>query len=142
MAKSGPFIVVEDDRDDQEIMLEIIKGVGVPNQLILFNRCKPAFSYLKTTLEQPFLILCDINLPQQSGLDFKKQIDADPQLRQRSIPFIFFSTSDDPRTVTEAYTKMTVQGFFKKEAKLAALNETIKIITDYWKLCLHPNTTN
>lgn len=61
----------------------------------------------------PLIILCDINLPGQTGLQFKKQIDNDDELRQQSIPFVFISTNASREPVTEAYTKMTVQVFSK-----------------------------
>ena len=140
MSRKGPIILVEDDVDDQSMMEEVIREVGIENQLIFFSNGPEAFAYLKTTKSQPFLIFSDINLPIQSGIEFKKSVDADPQLRQKSIPFIFFSTSTDKQSVTTAYTEMTVQGFFKKKNTYAELVRTVGIIMDYWKLCQHPNS--
>src|ERR1700712_2213666 len=100
--KSGPIIIIEDDADDKNILEEILKELNVHNQLIWFNNCKDAHHYLKTTSQQPFIIFSDVNLPGQKGIDFKKQIDADPDLRKRSIPFVFYSTSVDRLTVNEA----------------------------------------
>ncbi len=139
MAKSGPIIIVEDDIDDQEIITDLLRELKVPNKIIFFIKSPDAFEYLKTTEQQPFIILCDINLPGVNGLDFKKQIDDDQELRQKSIPFIFFSTSDDTRVVTEAFTKMTVQGYFKKSSSIPELKKTLGLIIDYWKLSKHPH---
>jgi CheY-like chemotaxis protein len=140
MAKAGPVIVVEDDLDDQAILDDILKELKVPNKLIWFTRSSDAFKYLKTTAEQPFIIFSDVNLPGQNGIEFKRQIDNDPELRQKSIPFIFFSTSVNKTAVTEAFTQMTVQGFFKKSDKYEEIKRIVRLVLDYWYLCKHPNS--
>ncbi len=105
-----------------------------------FNNGTDAFNYLKTTRDQPFIIFCDVNLPEQSGIEFKRQIDEHKELRKKSIPFVFYSTSVSLSAVNEAYTQMTVQGFFKKENSYEEIKKTIRVIFDYWQLCQHPNS--
>lgn len=139
MAKSGPIIIVEDDPEDQELMLEALAQLGVQNNVHFFTGGKQAIDFLLITTEQPFLIITDINLPQMSGLQFQRKIQEHEFLRKKSIPFIFLSTTDNPRTVEQAYDQ-TVQGFFKKPGSFLQLKETLKNIIDYWKCCRHPNT--
>jgi response regulator RpfG family c-di-GMP phosphodiesterase len=138
--KSGPIIIVEDDVDDKEIMEDALKELKVPNKLVWFKNCDDAWQYLKTTLDQPFIIISDVNLPRQNGLDFKRQIDNDAELRRKSIPFIFYSTAVNQQIINEAYTKMTVQGFFQKSTGFEEMKRNIKLILDYWTACKHPNT--
>jgi CheY-like chemotaxis protein len=137
--KSGPVIILEDDIDDQELLESIFRELNVKNKLIWFTIPGEAFNYLKTTSDQPFIIFCDVNLPMETGINFKKRIDDDPHLRKKSIPFVFYSTSVDQKTVNEAYTKMTVQGFFQKGNSFEEIKKTIRLIIDYWMLCKHPN---
>lgn len=140
MAKSGPIILIDDDTDDHEIMLEVLRDLGVENKLVHFTNGPESFTYLKTTTEQPFLIFCDVNLPGESGLEFKYRVDHDPELRQKSIPFVFYSTSVNHSAVNEAYTTMTVQGFFRKGNNFSEIRKIIGLVLDYWRLCKHPNT--
>ena len=91
--KSGPIIVIDDDADDKDIFESVLKELGVDNKRLWFTNCKDAFEYLRTTNEQPFIIFCDVNIPGLTGIEFKRQIDKHPQLRKKSIPFIFYSTS-------------------------------------------------
>lgn len=140
MAKSGPILIVEDDIDDQEIYLEILNQLGIDNKLIFFPLASKALEYLKTTIEKPFVILCDINLPVMNGIEFKQHIDYDPYLRNKSIPFIFFSTSAERSQVNKAYTELTVQGFFKKESSIEEIAKSLSVILAYWELCKHPNS--
>lgn len=138
--KSGPIILIEDDYDDKEIFESVIEELQVANKFIFFDNCKEAFSYLLSTPDHPFIIFCDINLPITNGLDFKRMIDANSLLRQKSIPFVFYSTGVDQSSVNQAYTDMTVQGFFQKRNSFELSKQTIKLIVDYWKECRHPNS--
>jgi CheY-like chemotaxis protein len=136
----GPVITVDDDDDDREIVKEVLKELNISNPTIFFTRCNEAFIYLKSNNTQPFIIFCDVNLPEQSGIEFKRQIDADKELRKKSIPFIFLSTSADKKYVNEVYTQMTVQGYFQKANRYSETRDIVRLILEYWKVCKHPNT--
>jgi CheY-like chemotaxis protein len=140
MAHNGPIILVDDDPEDEELLREVLHKLGIQNKLIHFDVCTKAFNYLKQTTDSPFLIISDVNLPIQNGIEFKRQIDSDQQLRSKSIPFVFLSTSTDEKTVNVAYKEMTVQGFFQKPITFNGLTTTVKLLIDYWKLCRHPNS--
>ena len=139
MAKDGPIIIIEDDRDDQEILQDAFREIKVDNKLIFFGRAQDAIDYLLTTADKPLIIISDVNLPGKNGLEFKKQIDNDPFLRKKSIPFIFLTTYIDRRAVDKAYQEMTIQGFFKKADRYEELKEQLSLIVEYWERCKHPN---
>jgi len=139
MALTGPIIVIDDDRDDQEIMQDACRELGYSNQLLFFDIPTTAVEYLKTTTDSPFIIFSDVNLPRQNGIEFKREIDSNPLLRQKSIPFVFFSTYVDKHSVEIAYKELSIQGFFQKSSNYEELKTSIKLIIDYWKICKHPN---
>jgi len=141
MSTVGPIIYIDDDEDDHEILLKVLSDLQVPNPVVGFTTCIEAYDYLKTTSDQPFLIICDVNLPVQSGIELKMQIDGDEDLRKKSIPFVFYSTSVDQRFVNLAYTQMTVQGYFRKENNFQDVKQVIRLLVDYWNHCRHPNAT-
>lgn len=137
-SKPGPLIIIEDDLDDQEFITEILHSLGVTNTLLLFSDGTEALTYLQTTTDQPFLILCDVNLPKMNGIELRTEICNDDRLRKKSIPFVFFSTYAGRDTVAKAY-ELTVQGFFIKSASLQELQDTLSMIITYWSICKHPN---
>lgn len=139
MAKTGPILVVEDDEDDVIFLQDILKQLEVSNPLIWFTNSADALNYLRETQEKPFLILSDVNLPVQNGIEFKRQIDGDPQLRRRSIPFIFYSTSVAQAYVNDAYSQMCIQGFFQKGNDFKEIQDTIQTVVNYWSLSKHPS---
>ncbi|WP_031527140.1 response regulator [Dyadobacter crusticola] len=138
MSIRGPIISIEDDADDQFLIQSVIEELNLPNQLIFFGNGLEALLYLETTQEQPFLIICDINMPVMNGLELRSRIDENEFLRRKSIPFVFLSTADNPLVIEAAYDS-TIQGFFKKEDSFTDLKNRLKIIYDYWQCCLHPN---
>ncbi len=137
--KSGPIIIIIED-DDKDILEEVLKELNITNKLVWFQNNEDAFQYLKNLVDQPFLIINDVNLPGQSGIEFKKQLDQDEQLKKKSIPFIFYSTSAEPKYVNDAYLNMTVQGYFEKGNSYQDVKNTLKLILEYWKVCSHPNS--
>jgi len=139
MAVKGPIILVEDDSDDREIFGLILKEEGIKNELKWFRNTKDATEFLIETNSKPFLIFCDINLPGESGLEFKKTLDENREVRKKSIPFIFYSTAAEQSTVNTAYIELTIQGFFQKEANYSINKANIASIIDYWSRCKHPN---
>ena len=88
MPHTGPIIIVDDDVDDQGIIIDIFKDMGLGNELICFTNSCDALTFLRTTDKKPAFILSDINMPQKNGLQFKAEIDEDETLRMKSIPFI------------------------------------------------------
>jgi len=140
MSRSGPLILIEDDEDDMEMMKDIMRDLQVENKLECFITTRAAMDYLKNTTQNPFLIICDMNLPVQNGIEFKREVDQDKELRKKSIPFIFYSTAVNPNLVEAAYLHMAVQGYFKKGNNYEKMRDLIKVIMDYWKLCHHPNS--
>ena len=137
MPKSGPIIIVEDDHDDQELLKEVFEELNIPNILRFFNSCMDAFDYLLTTIEKPFIIISDINLPAMTGFDLKQRINQDEYLRRKNIPFVFLSTNSEKTMIAKAFD-LLAQGYFIKPVKLSDIKEMIVKIIDYWKVSSRP----
>src|SRR6202000_189568 len=119
-----PIVMIEDDTDDQDTFLIVLEQLNIKNKVHFFETPTDAWEYLRDTTDQPFIIFCDLNLPGESGLQFKKKIDEHPPLKEKSIPFVFYSTSVDTKSVASAYRDITVQGFFKKEKGLKEIQNS------------------
>ena len=140
MNHKGPIVVIEDDWDDQEILTTVFTDLNLDNKIVFFDDGFSALEYLGTTDEHPFLILCDINMPKMNGFELKRKIEEKELLRLKCIPYLFFTTSADPKNVSEAYSR-SIQGYFKKPTSYTELKQLIKYITDYWKVCHAPEIT-
>ncbi|RYD56059.1 MAG: response regulator [Sphingobacteriales bacterium] len=138
MALSGPILIIEDDHDDQELIKLAITEMKIENEIRIFNNGKEALDYLLEVNEQPFLMLCDVNMPIMNGLELRDYIENDERLKKKSIPFVFFTTAANKSIVNKAYD-LTIQGFYQKEDTYTKLAEQLNLIVRYWKSCLHPN---
>ncbi|MEO6549127.1 MAG: response regulator [Ferruginibacter sp.] len=139
MSSKGPIVLIEDDKDDALTMQEVLKDLKIENEFVYFPNTILALKYLNETEQQPFLIICDVNMPFQNGLDFKRDIDDHPELKKKCIPFIFYSTSANAVDVSKAFLQMSIQGFFKKATSFDQILSDITAIIDYWKKSKHPN---
>lgn len=139
MHSNEPIIIVDDDLDDHTIFREIAERLNLTNDLLFFRNGTEVLPYLRTTPDKPFIIMCDMNMPTMNGLDLRRAINNDASLRNKSIPFVFFTTAASLAQIQEAYD-LTVQGFFIKESSYLETEKTFKLILDYWDKCKHPNT--
>lgn len=130
--------MIDDDADECQLIEEALARLNIPNRLLCFSDGKEAIAYLTETTERPFLILSDINMPGMGGLELRRHINENENLKRKSIPFIFLTTSATPHAVGEAY-KMSVQGFFEKPHDMREIAGLLKEICSYWKRCRHPN---
>ncbi len=74
MNKLGPIIVIEDDKDDKDILKDISEELHYDNEFIFFGDGVLTLEYLTTTETQPFLIISDINLPKLNGMKLREKI--------------------------------------------------------------------
>lgn len=136
--KSGPIIIVEDDADDQLLICEICEKLN-PGKVVVCDNGQTALDYLVNTSDQPFLILCDVNMPVMNGLELRTEIIKNEYLKRKSIPFVFFSTVAMEREVSAAYD-LVVQGYFEKGSNYEELFRKLSLLIEYWRECKHPNS--
>ena len=138
MNKSGPIVMIEDDIDDRDIFRDVFAELAFKNEIIFFKDGESALEYLIKTNEKPFIVFSDIDMPKLSGMELRAKIHENEDLRLKSIPYLFFSTSAEQENVIDAYSK-SIQGFFVKPRNYNEIKETMKTIVEYWQKCVSPN---
>lgn len=132
-------MIVEHDANDQHILEEALKELGIQNKLLFFDQSEKVIPFLMSTQEHPFLIIADIHIPGVNGLELRRKINEVDLLRTKSIPFVFFTTTARAQEVDDAYKNM-VQGYFEKADNMEQMKASLKVIIDYWLLAQHPNS--
>ncbi len=138
MNKNGAIIIVEDDTDDQEMFIDVFKELNYKNEIVFFNDGQKALTYLTAKTTEPFIVFSDINMPNLDGRALRKQIHENEDIRVKTIPYLFFTTSAAQEAVVDAYSK-SIQGFFVKPSSFQELKSTMRIIIEYWLKCESPN---
>lgn len=138
MNKNGAIIIIDDDAEDREIFSEVFKELNYENEIIFFNDGQEALVYLTSESIEPFIVFSDINMPKLNGVELREQIHENEDVRIKTIPYLFFTTSAAQKDVIDAYSK-SIQGFFIKPSSMKELTELISTIVTYWQKCVSPN---
>jgi len=61
-------------------------------------------------------------MPKLTGLELRAKVHENEDLRLKSIPYLFFTTSAEQKHVIEAYS-ISIQGFFVKPSNFQELKK-------------------
>ncbi len=139
--ETHPLIILEDDEDDRHIYENILREIAPYLQLRFFSRGEDLLSALESRSLQPFLIISEVHLGGMTGMELRRKLDEDEEIRTKAIPFVFFSHPIFKRELEEAY-HLTIQGFFEKSPDLTAFQKQLDSVIRYWTDCLHPNRSD
>jgi len=77
------------------------------------------------------LVLLDLNMPKMNGIEFLRELRADPELAAQ--PVVVMTTSDADRDRVDAY-ELNVAGYLLKPVAFDDFVEVMATLNDYWKL--------
>jgi DNA-binding response OmpR family regulator len=127
--KEEKILLIEDDPDYAELIADILKENNeedIKTEVILKKDGQEAVDYFQYEMQsQPSLVILDLNLPKNCGMDVLRFIKKNPEYY--SIPVIILSTISDQKTIDEAY-KNGANGYFVKTASHEDFVEKIKIL--------------
>jgi|SRR5688500_9890043 len=135
---SNPIYIVDDDTEDEDLIREAFEELGINNQLKFFSSAESVLNQLKKETEVPFIIISDVNLPKMDGFQLREKILNEAAVKDKTIPFIFWSTSASEAQIKRAYD-LSVHGFFLKGRSFKELKEKIHEMVAYWSDSLAPH---
>ena len=131
------ILLVEDDEVDVMNVQRALKKNNITSPLYRAANGIEAFTMLRsnqvltTDPLRRLLILLDLNMPKMGGLEFLKELRADPTLRH--LPVVILSTSKQDDDLATAY-EYNVAGYILKPVTYSNFVETIDILNRYWLL--------
>ena len=132
------ILLVEDDDLDVMNVQRAFKKNNILNPLYVAGNGLDALDMLRgvnggppDVPEERRLVLLDLNMPKMNGIEFLRELRADPALSL--IPVIVLTTSGEDRDKVEAY-QMNVAGYILKPVTLAHFIETMATLNKYWTL--------
>jgi CheY-like chemotaxis protein len=135
---TSPIYIVDDDKDDEDLIREAFGELGINNELRFFLTGEGVLNELNNNSVVPFVIISDINLPMMSGFELREKVLNETSLRDKSIPFIFWSTGASEAQVKRAYD-LSAHGFFLKGRTYNELKDKIQEMIKYWSDSLTPS---
>ena len=131
--KALNILLVEDDQVDVMNVRRAFEKNHIANPLNVAADGLEALDMLRQNIvpEDRRIVLLDLNMPKMSGLEFLRELRADPSLQ--ATPVIVLTTSNDERDKIEAYN-FNVAGYLLKPVTFANFVEVMAAINKYWAL--------
>ena len=135
------ILLVEDDEVDVMNVRRAFKKNNIANPLHVAGNGLEALALLRgedgreRLPRDRRLILLDLNMPRMGGIEFLRELRADPELR--GTPVVVLTTSNDDRDRVEAYN-LNVAGYILKPVTLTNFIETMATLNKYWMLSEFP----
>jgi two-component system response regulator len=131
------ILLVEDNCDDQELIIRIIKKCNIAHNMVVANDGLEALDYLfakgkyynRDTNIVPTITMLDIKLPKISGMDVLKSIRNNE--KTRILPVVMLTSSDEERDLIESY-KLGANSYIHKPVSYARFQELLKQTLAYW----------
>lgn len=87
-------LYVEDDRDDQQLFMEVLKTINPQFECFIATDGEHAFDVLKK-IDVPVCIYVDVNMPRMNGLEFLKALKLHPEYSHIPVFILTTSTSEN-----------------------------------------------
>lgn len=136
-----PILLVEDDETDVQLIQRAFIQNQLMNHLDVARDGIDALEKLRGTNGQiklhpfPRVIMLDIDMPRMNGIEFLRELRADP-LFHHLIVFMFTS-SDHEKDIVSTYN-LNVSGYIKKPVDFADMSKTILELNNFWSQLLYP----
>ena len=125
------ILLVDDDELDVMNVQRSFRRSNIDNPLFIAHDGIDGLEKLRngTVPSDRRIVLLDLNMPRMSGLEFLRELRADPVLRKTTV--IVLTTSAEDRDRIEAYN-LNVAGYILKPVTLMAFVENMAALNRYW----------
>ncbi len=127
------IFLIEDNQGDIRLIQEAFKSTGTPCEVAVARDGVEAMRRLREKgfgqVQQPDLILLDLNMPKKDGRELLAEIKADPDLKH--IPVVVLTTSQNEEDIYDCYN-LHVNCYITKSRTLAQLFTIVQGIEAFW----------
>lgn len=131
------ILLVDDDEVDVMTVKRAFARANISNPIFVATNGIEALEMLRKDAipARRRLVLLDINMPKMNGIEFLREVRADPDLQHVTV--VALTTSNADRDRVEAY-KMNVAGYLLKPVTFQQFAEVMATINKYWALMEMP----
>jgi DNA-binding response OmpR family regulator len=104
MSNPVKILMIEDDHGHAKLIEKNIRRANISNDIIHLDTGQAALDYLfseAVQLNDPMLILLDLNLPDMQGTDILTEVKKDERLKR--APVVVLTTTDDKTEIQRCY---------------------------------------
>ncbi len=133
---SSDILIVEDNPDDLELTLRVLKKAHISGTIDVARDGAEALDILFGTgphkgrgASRYAFVLLDIKMPKVDGLEVLRRVRADE--RTKSQPVVIFTSSDEQEDIIESYN-LNVNSYIRKPVAFGDLSKVIIQLGLYW----------
>ena len=121
------ILLVEDNPDDIELTVSVIKDHGVAAEIDVVEDGVEALAYMAQRV--PDLMLVDLKLPRMNGLDLLRRIRADE--RTKHVPVVILTSSIEEEDVASSYAS-GANSYVRKPVDYDEFVQVARKLGEYW----------
>ena len=127
------ILLVDDDEVDVMTVKRAFARANISNPIFVATNGIEALEMLRkdSMPAKRRLVLLDINMPKMNGIEFLRELRADPDLKTTSV--VVLTTSNEDRDRIEAY-KLNVAGYLLKPVTFPSFVDLMAALNKYWTL--------
>ncbi len=130
MSGNRIYLIVDDDRDDQDLFIEAVHKIDETIRCYSASDCEEALRFLRSGVTLlPDLIFLDLNLPRINGKQCLIELKKDVALRD--IAVVIYSTSSE-RSDIEETARLGAVHFLTKPNTFGELCDALRFIASTW----------
>lgn len=132
------IVVVDDDAVDVEAVQRALRHQRISNPTVVFHDSVAALRALRgAEISEPRLVLLDLNMPRMNGVEFLRELRADPS-SHRTVVFVL-TTSSSEKDIVESY-ELNVAGYIVKSAVGPDFVRLTELLGCYWRVVELPRS--
>jgi CheY-like chemotaxis protein len=127
------ILLVDDDEVDVMTVKRAFKKANITNPIFIASNGVEALAQMRTGAIPAArrLVLLDLNMPRMNGIEFLRELRADPELKTTTV--VVLTTSNEDRDRVEAY-QLNVAGYLLKPVTFNTFAEVMSTLNKYWTL--------
>lgn len=131
------ILLVEDDEVDVMNVKRAFQKNHITNPLYVAGNGLEALDLLRngSIPRERRIVLLDLNMPKMNGIEFLKELRADPQLA--GTPVVVLTTSNAEQDKVQAYN-LNVAGYLLKPVTFVNFCDVMAALNKYWALVEMP----
>jgi len=144
MMKNSPveILLVEDDIDDAEMTIDVMRKNNLANKLIHMVDGEEALDFLFGTGKfvgrdinlKPRLILLDLKMPKVDGMEVLERVKSNNATKK--IPVVILTSSKEDPDVSRCY-ELGANGYIVKPVEFDSFIKAVSELGMYWMLLNH-----
>lgn len=131
------ILIVDDDEVDVMNVQRAFTKSNITNPLFVAGDGIHGLEVLRSDAipKANRLVLLDLNMPRMNGIEFLRELRADPALKSTTV--VVLTTSNDTRDKVEAYN-LNVAGYLTKPVTFGNFVDLMVTLNKYWTLVEFP----